>query len=127
MNEELEILEAKFRCFLNKTIIGASKDFYKKQMRYEQKELRIFDDENFSWYIDELTRQDDIVSDSLLIELCKDSKSLSEIEKAVIFLYYKDKFRINEIAKILRMNEDSIGKINKRAINKLRDEIGGEF
>ena len=30
MEQELEILEAKFRRFLNDTIIGAAKDYYAK-------------------------------------------------------------------------------------------------
>lgn len=44
MEQELEFLEAKFRRFLNDTIIGASKDYYAKQKKYELRELSIIDD-----------------------------------------------------------------------------------
>lgn len=126
MRDNLEILEAKFRSFLNKTIIGASKAYYNKQMKYEQRELRIIDDENYIEYIKDYLKQDDIVPCGLFEEnsmVNNAYKSLSNIEKTVIFLYIDKEYRIREIAELLSMNEDSVGRIKKRAINKIKNNI----
>ena len=128
MKDNLEIQEAKFRSFLNKTITGASKAYYNKQMKYEQRELRIMDDENFTEYIKNYIMQEEFVPLDLFEEssvLNNAYKSLSNIEKTVIFLYFDEEYKIKEIAAILRMNEDSIGRIKKRAINKIKNSIKG--
>ena len=63
MSEELEILESKFRCFLNQTIIGASKDYYKIQRKYDDYELQIIDNENYKEYLKEfIVKEDEWIS-----------------------------------------------------------------
>ncbi len=128
MNQELDILEAKFNYFLNQTIIGASKDYYKKQMRYETREMCIVDDENYEEYIGKFMPEEGYgnycvfdVND----ELNRCVKLLSNIERTVIFLYFVDGYRTNEISRIVNMKEQSISRIKKRALEKLREYMKG--
>lgn len=44
----------------------------------------------------------------------------------VIYLYYYEGYKINEIAKILNKNENTIHTWMKRAREKLKDIIGGD-
>lgn len=127
MEQELEILEAKFQYFLNQTIIGASKDYYKKQMRYELRELRIIDDENYEQYLGKYIEQDDcgFLSIEKNYELNKEFKLLSLIERTVIFLYFEGNYKTNEIAKILNIKEQSVSRIKKRALTKLKNSMKG--
>lgn len=128
MKKELEILEAKFKNFLNQTIIGASKDYYKKQKKYEVKELQIIDDENYEEYLKEVIKQDISMPCETFGEndmLNYAYELLSNIEKTVIFLYFHENYKIREIAKILNMNEDYIGRLRKKALLKLKNYMEG--
>ncbi|MDO5556157.1 MAG: sigma-70 family RNA polymerase sigma factor [Clostridia bacterium] len=133
MENELEILEIKFNYFLNQTIIGASKDYYNKQKKYEINELQIIDDESYEEYLKEYIKEDCQELDYVLkgydaFDEFADNpklnnavqKSLSDIERIVIFLYFKNAYKTNEIAKILDMREQSISRIKKRALDKLK-------
>lgn len=126
MNQELEILEAKFNYFLNQTIIGASKDYYKKQMRYTSREVCIMDDEDYEEYIGKFVPEEGefcVFDDNDELNMC--IKLLSDIEKTVIFLYFQEEYRTNEISKILKMKEQSISRIKKRALEKLKKLLKG--
>lgn len=73
------------------------------------RELRIIDDENYEQYLSDFIKQ----NDSVLIhienshELNNDFKLLSLIEKTAIFLYFEKNYRTSEIAKILKIKEQS--------------------
>lgn len=126
MKDNLEVQEAKFRSFLNKRIIGASKDYYKKQMKYEQNELRIMDDENFSSYLLAFTRQNDVLPYDFLFDELENNnvyKSLSDIEKTVIFLYFEREYKTDEIANLLNIHSESVRRIRRRAINKIKNNM----
>lgn len=128
MNQELEILEAKFNYFLNQIIIGASKDYYKKQIRYETRELRIVDDENYEEYLGKFVPEEnygDYCAFDENEELNKCVKLLSNIERTVIFLYFIEGYRTNEISRIVNMKEQSISRIKKRALENLRKYMKG--
>lgn len=128
MKQELEILEAKFRRFLNDTIIGASKDYYAKQKKYELRELQIIDDESYEGYLckhatqDLFEQFDDCFS---YYELNMFFETLSSVERAVLFLHFEEKYKLKEIAKILNMRNETITRIKKRALNKIKNYMKG--
>lgn len=127
MNQELEILEAKFNYFLNQTIVGASKDYYKKQMRYDSREMRIIDDESYEEYIGKYVLEDEgdycAFDENDELNMCV--KLLSDIERTVIFLHFVDGYKTNEISRIVNMKEQSISRIKKRSLDKLRKYMKG--
>lgn len=126
MKEDFEILEAKFDSFLNRTIIGASKNYYRKQMKYKQQELQLIDNEDYEEYLKEYVKQEDYVPLGVFgnnIILNNGFESLSTIEKTVIFLFFHDGYKTSEIASILDMREQSISRIKKRALNQLKNYI----
>ena len=127
MEQKLEVLEAKFQYFLNQTIIQTSKEYYAKQKKYEMRELRIIDDENYEQYLSDFIKQDDSVLMHIenSHELNNDFKLLSLIEKTVIFLYFEKNYRTSEIAKILKIKEQSVSRIKRKALEKLRKSMGG--
>lgn len=51
MEQELEILEAKFDSFLYQTIVGASMNYYNKQKKEKMRELQIIDNEDYEEYL----------------------------------------------------------------------------
>jgi len=128
----LLVQEIKFNHFVNQTIFGASKDFFRRQKKQEMRELFILDDEKHERYLSELVRTDPdfpVLQGELEDEyngfensaLNNAMKSLSYIEKRVIFLLVEKKYKQVEVAKKLEMHEDSIARIRKRALKKLRD------
>lgn len=128
MEQELEILEAKFRRFLNDTIIGASKDYYAKQKKYELRELSIIDDENYEGYLGKYVTQNlfepfDAICGS--DELNMGFQVLSSVERTVLFLHFEGNYKLKEIAKILNMRDETITRIKKRALNKLKNYMEG--
>ena len=128
MEQELEILEAKFRRFLNDTIIGASKDYYAKQRKYELRELQIIDDENYEGYLGKYVTQNLFEQfDAFYVsdELNMGFQVLSSIERTVLFLHYEENYKLKEIAKILNMRDETITRIKKRALNKLKNYMEG--
>ena len=124
--------EKKFNNFLNKTIILNSKDYYN-----EERELNILDDENFDKelykYIEEpetLSFENNAMDFIAFIndeDLCVALKSLSNIEQMVIFLMFKKQLKQDEAAKILNICSKSVSRINKRAIEKIKKYLKGEF
>ena len=128
MEQELEILEAKFRRFLNDTIIGASKDYYAKQRKYELRELQIIDDENYEGYLGKYVTQNLFEQfDAFYVsdELNMGFQVLSSIERTVLFLHYEENYKLKEIAKILNMRDETITRIKRRALNKLKNYMEG--
>ncbi len=130
---ELENEMQKFNNFLNKTILGASKDYYRKELEKKRKELKILDnqsvEENLQNYLQYSQSFFEIQSAKNAIEfinLCEDLnlflalKSLSAVEQTVIFLFYSKEFSNAEIANQLKMHPFSISRIRGRALNKLR-------
>ncbi len=126
MNDDLKILELRFESFLNQTIIGASKDYYKIQKKYCNHELQIIDDENYEKYLNRFIMQEDEGIFCAFDEFGNNYalncgvKSLSTIERTVIFLYFKKCYPTSEIAKIMGIREQSISRIKKRALDKLK-------
>lgn len=129
--DDLEILEKKFDSFLNKTIIMSSRNYFIKQMNIFAKENTIMDNEDFSSFlqgfidvnspfmsIDELESK--IVLNSAL-------NCLSELEQAVIFLLYDKELSQSATAEIVEVYSKTISKIKKRAIEKLRKYMEGNF
>ena len=126
MLQELEILEARFDSFLNRTIVGASMNYYNKQKKYEYRELQIIDNEDYEEYLKPyLAEEDD--GFSRVFEGFEDNyvlncgvESLSINEKTVIFLYFKKHYSTSEIAQIMNIREQSVSRIKTRALDKLK-------
>jgi len=126
MLQELEILEARFDSFLNRTIVGASMNYYNKQKKYEYREVQIIDNEDYEEYLKPyLAEEDD--GFSRVFEGFEDNyvlncgvESLSINEKTVIFLYFKKHYSTSEIAQIMNVREQSVSRIKTRALDKLK-------
>ena len=126
MLQELEILEARFDSFLNRTIVGASMNYYNKQKKYEYRELQIIDNEDYEEYLKPyLAEEDDGFSrvfegfgDNYVLNCGVESLSINE--KTVIFLYFKKNYSTSEIAQIMNVREQSVSRIKTRALDKLK-------
>lgn len=135
MENKKEIYEKRFDSFLNKTIIFSSRQYYRDLCIRDSNELKIIDDENYSAYMEEYLQSNDEIYDFTsidnFIEVFENSslihafKSLSEIEKIVIFLLFEKELTGNEASKELNMHSDSISRIKKRALKKLEDYLKG--
>ena len=104
--------EERFDSFLNKTIILSSRNYYKKEITKDLKELKIVDDENYLEYMQKYLKYDDIynqVNIDNFIDLCDNPllicalKSLSNIEMTVIFLLFEKQLTSSEASKILKI------------------------
>ena len=125
----------RFDSFLNKTIVLSSKRYYKDEITRDLKELKIVDDENYEEYMKEYIKVDEVynlpdVDD--FIDLCENPmlicalKSLSNIEKTVIFLLFERQLTSSEASKILKICSDSVTRINRRALKKIEKYLKGD-
>ena len=130
---ELEVLESKFNAFLNLTIAGASRDYYKKERIYYGREIAILDDYGLDERIrsriekeaSKMDAYDELGPFSEDFKLNIAFESLSDVEQTVIFLYFKKKYRSSEIAKMLNITVQSVSRIKKRALNRIKVFIEG--
>ena len=125
----------RFNSFLNKTIVLSSKRYYKDENSRELKELMIMDDENYTEYMKEYIKIDDVYNSAIVdnfIDLCDNPvliralKSLSNIEMTVIFLLVEKQLTSSEASKILKICSDSVTRINRRALKKLEKFLKGD-
>ena len=137
MKNKNDFDEERFDSYLNKTIILSSRKYYKNEYTKDLQELKIIDDENYSEYIknylkytiDELCQLENIDN---FIELCNNSdlilalKSLSNIEMTVIFLCFEKQLTSTEASKILKICSDSVTRIKRRALRKLKKYLKGD-
>ena len=133
--DKLNEKEEKFENFINKTIVLASKKFFKEECTKDTIEQKIIDDERYEQYIEQFSRYEESIyrsnSTNDLIEqientnLLKALKSLSDIEMIVIFLLFEKQFTSNEASKILEICSDSVTRIKRRAIKKLKNYMKG--
>ncbi len=123
--------EKRFDSYLNKIIIFSSKGFFKKQMSIVNKERTIVDDEDYASFIQDflmINSAFSAVADSdKNLELNIALKSLSDIERTVIFLLFNEQLNQNEAAKILDICSKSVSRIKLRALNKLRKYLKGDL
>ncbi len=133
---ELENEMRKFNNFLNKTILGASKTYYTKELEKRRKELNILDDKDFeNEYEKYIINNEDILENQIaqtsidFINLCENIdllmalKSLSALEQSVIFLLYNKDLSQQKISKILNLDYRSISRIKLRAFDKLKKHL----
>lgn len=127
--ENKSIQSKRFDSFLNKTIILSSKRYYKNEITKDFKELKIVDDENYSEYIKKYIQYDEVYNFDFIdnfkadfenIELVCALESLSNIELTVIFLLYQEQLTSSEASKILKICSDSITRIKRRALKKIK-------
>ena len=127
--------EEKFENFINKTIVLSSKKYFKEEYTKDKVEQKLIDDERYEQYIEQFSLQEDdrhkIIGINDLIEqieninLLKALKSLSNIEMTVVFLLFEKQFTSNEESKILEICSDSVTRIKRRAIKKLKNYMKG--
>ena len=127
--------EEKFENFINKTIVLSSKKYFKEEYTKDKVEQKLIDDERYEQYIEQFSLQEDdrhkIIGINDLIEqieninLLKALKSLSNIEMTVVFLLFEKQFTSNEAGKILEICSDSVTRIKRRAIKKLKNYMKG--
>lgn len=131
--KNLENEMQRFNSFVNKTIIGASKDYYRKELEKKRRELRLLDnqslEEDFEDYLQYSQSFFEIQSAKNAIEfinLCENLslfialKSLSAIEQSVIFLQYSEELTNEETGKELNLHPISVSRIKNRALSKLK-------
>ncbi len=122
--------EERFDSYLNKMIILSSKGFFKKQMSIINKERTIVDDEDYTSFIQDFLMINSAfcaVDDVNKLELNIALKSLSDIEKTVIFLLFNEQLNQDEAAKILDICSKSVSRIKLRALKKLRKYFKGDL
>ena len=122
--------EERFDSYLNKMIILSSKGFFKKQMSIINKERTIVDDEDYASFIQDFLMINSAfcaVDDVNKLELNIALKSLSDIEKTVIFLLFNEQLNQDEAAKILDICSKSVSRIKLRALKKLRKYFKGDL
>ena len=134
---DLKEKEKRFDNFLNKTIILSSKKFYKEECQKKGKEFDILDNKNFDEYINKFIETEEIEFDCNSItdlinklnnvKLIEALKSLSNIEKTVIFLLFEKELTSSEASKILKICSDSVTRIRRRAIKKLQNHLKEEL
>ena len=126
----------RFDSFLNKTIILSSKQFYEREVARNFNELQIIDDENYNVRFREYLQYDDVGNNPKnigeLINWCENPglvcalKSLSNIEKTVIFLLFEEQLTSSEASKILKICSDSVTRIRRRALKKIEKYLKGD-
>ena len=115
--------EEKFDSFLTKTIILSSKRYFKKEINTNRKEQIIFDDQNYSAFIQGFFDSQNPNFEStidLSISVKEALKSLSAIEQSVIFLLFNEDLSQKEAEQILEIYSKTVSKIKIRAIDKLK-------
>ena len=127
------IQEIKFNYFLNKTIVGASKDYYNKQQKISLREVLLIDNQDYEDYLKKYIKTEDTLYDafdiSMLDELLDNRivlnavKSLTEVERLVIFLLVIQGYTLKEVSTMLNMYLESISRIKTRALRKLRNYL----
>lgn len=129
--------EKRFDNFLNKTIILSSKKFYKEECNKKDKEFDILDNKDFDEYINKFIETEelefdcnnitDLINKLNNVKLIEALKSLSSIEKTVIFLLFEKELTSSEASKILKIYSDSVTRIRRRAIKKLQNHLKEEL
>ena len=118
--------EEKFDSFLTKTIILSSKRYFKKEINTNRKEQIIFDDQNYSAFIQGFFDSQNPNFEStidLSISVKEALKSLSAIEQSVIFLLFNEDLSQKEAAQILEIYSKTVSKIKiSRRILKMKNK-----
>ena len=127
MEKEPEDKVEWFDSYLNKAIIYASVDYFRKQVLYNNREPKLVDDEQYTNYIDEIAGSEKEIYNIDDMVLSNAIAKLSDIEQAVIFLRYNKDLTREETSKILDILETSTSRIAKRALKKLRNLIEEDY
>ncbi|MBQ7411191.1 MAG: sigma-70 family RNA polymerase sigma factor [Clostridia bacterium] len=128
----------KFNSFINTTIFLSAKDYFRKEVKKEEREVSIINDENFEKYLESFLEYEeefekaqypkDIIE---FINMCENNelhialKSLSSIEQSVIFLLFSEELSQEEASKILKICSKSVSRIKLRAVEKLKNMLKG--
>lgn len=105
--------EEKFDSFLTKTIILSSKRYFKKEINTNRKEQIIFDDQNYSAFIQGFFDSQNPNFEStidLSLSVKEALKSLSAIEQSVIFLLFNEDLSQKKQHKFLKYIQKLLAK-----------------
>lgn len=124
----------KFNGFLNKVISLSAKEFFRKELKNQRKELKILDGEdleigfkdifqNEEYFFEQksITNVFEFISCCENLKLYNALKSLTAIEQSVIFLLFNEELSQEEASKILKICSKSVSRIKVRAFKKLKD------
>ena len=121
MESKSNYAEERFDSFLNKTIIYSSKGYFKKQMKHNEKEKTVLNDENYGEILADFNIVNELTDNiETKLELNNALNSLSAIEQSVLFLLFKEELSQDEAGKILEICSKSVSRIKLRAISKLK-------
>lgn len=129
MEDNEEYKSQKFDKYLNKVIVGASLNYFKREAKINGREKTLIDDTNYTKVIeDTLVQQsyEDFTNEFEKKELISAIEKLSNIEQTVLFLLFSKDISRTEAAKILKICDDTVSRIKKRVIEKLREELKGD-
>ncbi len=128
----------KFNNYINSIIFLSAKEFYRKEMKKEKKELKLIDDDNFNEYLEKYIKYNDKFEENQysrdvieFIDYCENYelhtalKSLSAIEQSVIFLLFSEELSQIEASNILNICSKSVSRIKTRAVKKLKNKLKG--
>ena len=124
MDKQNNYNEERFDSFLNKTIVLASKLYFKRQMRLNNREQKYAGDNDLlsnlfdaNFYGSSM----DIIEFNL--QLNNAINTLSAIEQAVIFLLFYEDNSQSEAADMLNIYRESVGRIKARAIKICKKSV----
>ena len=134
MDKQIE-REKYFNGFLNKTILFAANDYFRKKNKTELREIECLDNESIELF--NLISEDDLLSEPKdvndFIELIENPllisalKSLSNIEMTVIFLMFEKQLSNKEISILLKMYTSCVARIKTRALKKIAKYLKEEM
>lgn len=113
--------DCKFNKFLNKTIIGASHNYYKSVLDMEKINVELVEEKLL---VKEKNSQD-LLEDTDNIGLKRAIESLTKNERLVISFVFDEKLDRKDIANLLKIHPNTVSIIKTRAIGKLKRIILG--
>jgi len=110
--------DRQFNLFLDRTIIGTAYNYFNENKRKE-KDIVEYQDDMVADCPNEVCLLNEVKNKKLRIAM----KSLTKKERSVISFIFEDKLKGEEIARILKINQNTVYIIKKRAIKKLEKLI----
>lgn len=133
-NYLLEKLSKEEKVYLKRTIMTARNLYIKKNRKYLNSYNMELKEEIFQTgdsFVDSVIERclQEVKSAEKFAEtlsnplLCKNYKALSLREKEVLFYLFSEKRQINDIAQILGIHRNSVGKIRDKALTKIAENM----
>ena len=112
---------SKFKAWTIKILINNCNLIYKRK----KKTILLNDENNIFEYLEKSENLGNINLIENTLDFYKLISGLTYKEKIILILYYAEDFSINEISKILNMNENTVKTKIRRAKEKIKSKIEG--